>query len=30
MAKLSLIKSEFKKQTTTEFIAAFGLVIALS
>ena len=30
MAKLSLIRSEFKKQTTTALIAAFGLVIALS
>ena len=30
MAKISLIKSEFKKQTTTALIAAFGLVIALS
>ena len=30
MAKISLIKSEFKKQTTTALVAAFGLVIALS
>ena len=30
MTKLSLISSEFKKQTTTALVAAFGLVIALS